>query len=33
MVQCFNCKERVFTAECDCTGGEGSFVGLGKHEE
>ena len=33
VVQRFNCQERTFEAECDCTGGEGVFVGLGKHEE
>ena len=33
LVQRFNCHERVFEAECDCTGGKGVFVGLGKHEE
>ena len=32
-VLCFNCTERMFTAGCDCTGGEGTLVGLGKHEE
>ena len=32
-VQCFSCTEKVFTTECDCTGGEGTLVGLGKHEE
>ena len=32
VVQRFGCRERVFEAECDCTGGEGTFVGLGKHE-
>lgn len=33
VVQRFGCRERVFEAECDCTGGEGTFVGLGKHQE
>ena len=33
MVQRFSCCDRIFTAECDCTGGNGEFVGLGKHEE
>lgn len=33
MVQRFNCQGRVFEAECDCTGGEGTFVGLGRHGE
>lgn len=32
-VQCFSCTEKIFTTECDCTGGEGTLVGLGKHEE
>ena len=32
-VLCFSCTERIFTASCDCTGGEGTLVGLGKHEE
>jgi len=32
-VQCFNCSEKIFTTECDCTGGEGTLVGLGKHKE
>ncbi len=33
IVQKFSCQDRLFTAECDCTGGEGQFVGLGKHNE
>ena len=33
VVQRFSCQERVFEAECDCTEGQGTFVGLGKHEE
>ncbi len=33
LVQRFSCQGRVFEAECDCTGGEGSFVGLGRHGE
>lgn len=33
LVQRFSCRERVFEAECDCTGGEGTFVGLEKHEK
>ncbi len=33
IVQRFSCQDRLFSAECDCTGGEGQFVGLGKHEE
>ena len=32
-VLCFSCSERTFTASCDCTGGEGTLVGLGKNEE
>lgn len=31
LVQCFSCIENRFTAECDCTGGDGTFVGIGKH--
>ena len=33
LVQRFSCQERQFQAECDCTGGEGTFVGLGKQQE
>eukprot|EP00731_Ephydatia_muelleri_P028006 Em0019g879a len=31
LVQCFSCVENRFTAECDCSGGDGAFVGIGKH--
>lgn len=31
-VQKFGCEERVFSAECDCSGNGGVFVGLGRHE-
>ena len=31
LVQCFSCAESRFTAECDCSGGDGAFVGIGKH--
>lgn len=33
LVQKFNCEERVFEEDSDCTGGDGVLVGLGKHEE
>lgn len=33
LVQRFSCRERVFQAECDCTGGEGTFVGVGMQEK
>ena len=31
-VQRFGCEERVFLAECDCSGDGGTFVGLGRHD-
>ena len=31
-VQKFGCEERVFLAECDCTGDGGVFIGLGRHD-
>lgn len=31
-VQRFSCEERVFVAECDCSGDGGAFVGLGRHD-
>ena len=35
VVQQFDVQQGTFQAECDCTGGpgQGTFVGLGKHEE
>ena len=31
-VQRFNCDERVFVAECDCSVDDGAFVGIGRHD-
>lgn len=31
-VQKFSCEERVFLAECDCSGDGGVFIGLGRHD-
>ena len=33
LVQRFDSEGRVFQAECDCSCGDGVFVGLGKQQE
>ena len=31
-VQRFNCDERIFVAECDCSVDDGVIAGLGRHD-